>query len=155
MQLHRLISAAHSLNRSRPWKSRKALKEILKRQSISCSRWCTSMNGVVRRIWVAAASMPVRPCRCECLPRRGLRLCMAARARSSPGGADYLVCFDEGEPLSKLLVHAPANTFYKKVCLFVNFNLLFFFVILGFVRSGRGPYFDSGRGNDAPNRVPC
>jgi hypothetical protein len=70
--------------------------------------------------------MPVRPCRCECLSRRGLRLCMAARARSSPGGADYLVCFDEDEPLSKLLVHAPANTFYKKVCLFVNFNLLFF-----------------------------
>jgi hypothetical protein len=111
-----------------------AAKEDLKRPSISCIWRCTSVIGGVRG-------------------RRGLRLCVAAGARSSPTAA-LTVWYVLINPLSKLLlVHRAANV-PTVMCLFANANFLLFSDFRGHSFWSR-PKLDPGQGTVHRNRFHC
>jgi hypothetical protein len=86
--------------------------------SISCIWRCTSVIGGVRR-------------------QRGLRLCVAAGAHSSPTAALTVWYVWINPPSKLLLVHRAANA-PTIMCLFANANFLLFYD-LGVIRSCRGP----------------
>jgi hypothetical protein len=112
----------------------RAAKEDLKRPSISCIWRCTSVLGGVRR-------------------RRGLRLCAAAGAHSSPTAALTVWYVLINPPSKLLLVHRAANAPII-MCLFANANFLLFSDFRGHSFWSR-PRLDPGQGTVHRNGFHC